>query len=271
MAGLGARLKEARIAKGYSLDDLQELTKIQKRYLEAIEEENFSIMPGGFYARVFIKQYAEAVGADAEEMVALFKEENDHLAGKKAEIPPALQRSKTGRTNSKLKELLPQILVAAIIIVIIIIIYMMFREKALPDTENPAGSELPVIGEIEDGGSSGGAGETPPAEPVKQLELDSTAGETSTFTLTDSSKLQLTVKTSGDSWIAVTDENGAERMPAPGGRIMAAGETVEIDASDASRIRIRVGRTGAAELFVNGEIVRYPTNRGVQNIIIQKP
>ena len=64
MTELGARLKEARLAKGYSLEDLQEITKIQKRYLIGIEEGNYSIMPGSFYVRAFIKQYAEAVGLE---------------------------------------------------------------------------------------------------------------------------------------------------------------------------------------------------------------
>ena len=40
---LGNRLKEARVAKGFSLDDLQEITKIQKRYLIGIEEGNYEI------------------------------------------------------------------------------------------------------------------------------------------------------------------------------------------------------------------------------------
>ena len=66
---LGAHLKEARLAKGYSLDDLQEITKIQKRYLIGIEEGNYSIMPGSFYVRAFIKQYAEAVGLDPEKLL----------------------------------------------------------------------------------------------------------------------------------------------------------------------------------------------------------
>lgn len=48
VAELGTRLKEARLSKGYSLDDLQEITKIQKRYLVGIEEGNYSIMPGSF-------------------------------------------------------------------------------------------------------------------------------------------------------------------------------------------------------------------------------
>ena len=72
---LGTRLKEARLSKGYSLDDLQEITKIQKRYLIGIEEGNYSIMPGTFYVRAFIKQYAEAVGLDSNEIFRKFKNE----------------------------------------------------------------------------------------------------------------------------------------------------------------------------------------------------
>ena len=75
MTELGARLKEARLQKGYSLDDLQEITKIQKRYLVGIEEGNYSSMPGTFYVRAFIKQYAEAVGLDADEILQQYQKE----------------------------------------------------------------------------------------------------------------------------------------------------------------------------------------------------
>lgn len=68
MTELGIRLKEAREEKAMSLDDLQAATKIQKRYLTALEEGNYDIIPGKFYVRAFIKQYAEAVGLDADQL-----------------------------------------------------------------------------------------------------------------------------------------------------------------------------------------------------------
>jgi cytoskeletal protein RodZ len=58
---LGNRLKEARLAKGLSLEDLQSITKIQKRYLIGIEEGNYSSMPGNFYVRAFVKQYQQLI------------------------------------------------------------------------------------------------------------------------------------------------------------------------------------------------------------------
>ena len=67
---LGNKLREKRIALGYSLDDIQEKTKIQKRYLEAIEDGDFTRLPGSFYVRAFIRQYAELLEMNADELWA---------------------------------------------------------------------------------------------------------------------------------------------------------------------------------------------------------
>ncbi|PJH64289.1 DUF4115 domain-containing protein, partial [Salmonella enterica subsp. enterica serovar Enteritidis] len=66
--------------QGYTLDDLQQTTKIQKRYLQAIEDWNTDILPGRFYARAFIKQYADIVGLDGEQLL----EENVEQPSKEA-------------------------------------------------------------------------------------------------------------------------------------------------------------------------------------------
>ncbi|MBM9832891.1 helix-turn-helix domain-containing protein, partial [Enterococcus faecalis] len=63
---IGAKLRQARLDKNISLIELQQMTKIQKRYLEAIEAERFDQLPGTFYVRAFIRQYAAAVGEDGD-------------------------------------------------------------------------------------------------------------------------------------------------------------------------------------------------------------
>ena len=66
---LGSLLKKARQEKGLTLADIQEETKIRKKYLEAIEENNFDILPGKVYLKVFIKGYAREVGLNYQELL----------------------------------------------------------------------------------------------------------------------------------------------------------------------------------------------------------
>lgn len=69
---IGETLREARKKKNISLDELQQKTKIQKRYLAAIEENDFSELPSKFYARNFIRQYAAAVGIEAQPLIDVY-------------------------------------------------------------------------------------------------------------------------------------------------------------------------------------------------------
>ena len=65
MAQFYKELKELRVSKEISLEDLQSKTKININYLNAIEEGNFEILPTP-YLRLFIRAYALEIGGDAE-------------------------------------------------------------------------------------------------------------------------------------------------------------------------------------------------------------
>ncbi|HAG06996.1 MAG: Transcriptional regulator, XRE family [Clostridia bacterium 62_21] len=69
---VGRRLRETRISLGYTLDDVEEHTKIRKRYLEALEEERFGDLPGRVYAKAFLRTYARFLNLDPEELGAQF-------------------------------------------------------------------------------------------------------------------------------------------------------------------------------------------------------
>ncbi|MDR3189835.1 MAG: DUF4115 domain-containing protein [Lactobacillaceae bacterium] len=71
---IGEELQAARLDKGLSLDDIQATTKIQKRYLAAIENGQFDQLPGAFYERAFTRQYAAAVGIDADSFLKVHNE-----------------------------------------------------------------------------------------------------------------------------------------------------------------------------------------------------
>jgi cytoskeletal protein RodZ len=68
----GKTLKQRREEKDYSLEYVQEETKIRKYYLEALENENFSVLPPRVYATGFVKKYARFLELNEKEMVEEF-------------------------------------------------------------------------------------------------------------------------------------------------------------------------------------------------------
>lgn len=66
---LGVQLRSAREAQGVSLRQISEQTRIQMRYLEAIEADDFKSLPGGIFNRSFVKAYARQVGLDEDEIM----------------------------------------------------------------------------------------------------------------------------------------------------------------------------------------------------------
>ncbi|ARF18512.1 helix-turn-helix domain-containing protein [Sporosarcina ureae] len=268
MIGIGARLKEARISKGLTLEDLQDSTKIQQRYLSAIENEEFQVIPGAFYVRVFIKQYAEAVDLDADEILNLYQDEYEDAVQEKQEktVPATMQRSASSKQNNELREAMPKIIVALFIIMIFVIVYTLLRDKATDPALDRESTEPGSSVMTDEPGS------VEVEKPKQPFEHASTVGETSTFKLSDSDEIILIVKTTGRSWISVTDQDGKERMPEPSGaRVVQEGETIEIEANDAESLRIRVGNYENAELSVNGQRIDYPTDLIPQNIVLKKP
>lgn len=60
----GARLRRARLFRGYELDDISDVTKIRVRHLRNIEDENFEALPADVYIRGFVTAYARTIGLD---------------------------------------------------------------------------------------------------------------------------------------------------------------------------------------------------------------
>jgi cytoskeletal protein RodZ len=73
-AKIGAVLEKARLEKGLSLEEVEQATKIRKRYLSGLEREDYSVMPDGVYAQGFLKTYANYLGLDGEELSQRLKD-----------------------------------------------------------------------------------------------------------------------------------------------------------------------------------------------------
>lgn len=66
---LGEKLRQAREARGMTISQIAEQTRISAHYIEAIENNDFDLLPGGVFNKGFIKLYARCVGLDEQEVI----------------------------------------------------------------------------------------------------------------------------------------------------------------------------------------------------------
>lgn len=292
VAELGTHLKEARLAKGYTLEDLQEKTKIQKRYLSAIEEGNYGVMPGTFYVRAFIKQYAEVVDLDANELFETYKSElptsattesvNTNVTIQQSSKGSDSRRrstvAKTPGSTKRFSDVMPKFVVATCIIIVIAVIAYLMLNQPNNDTveeQKPAATQENKNVETKPEEKATEEKAEPEKEEVKEPEQKLSKGEvatdgvTTTYTLSNTEDFKIRVEVTGDNWIGLTDETGANLGESG---MFATGDKVEVDAKDKESVRIRLGAAANGKIFVNDKEVKLVTpvtEQTTQNIIIK--
>lgn len=101
-----AELRKNRMAQGLSLTEISRRTRIGVTHLRHIEEGNFKSLPPGFYARAFVRAYAEAIGVDADIVLGELSDALPATQGASAPVPDA-SRAGTALPGSDAAELIP--------------------------------------------------------------------------------------------------------------------------------------------------------------------
>ncbi|MFK9095317.1 RodZ domain-containing protein [Bacillus salipaludis] len=295
MTELGNRLKEARLAKGLSLDDLQTVTKIQKRYLIGIEEGNYSSMPGNFYVRAFIKQYAEALNLNPDEIFETYKSEIP--ASYNDDLPQQLSRVKTHKAvtegNSKIFDILPKILIGVFVIGVASLLYYFLQNHAGGGTNESIKNDSDQVKiekseslekvkgeEIEKDkkkDSKKDDNATKPKEqkttvvetPKQELTVVQSGGTNSTYDLKNADKFVVKLVSKGQTWVSIKNGKGktffADTLKTDGT------QSHTEDLSAESIAVLRVGNAADTDIYVNDQKLEYaiPATANVQNITIQ--
>lgn len=224
---IGQTLRQARLNKNLSLDELQQITKIQRRYLEDIEAGDLESLPGTFYVRAFVRQYAQAVGEDGERLVAI-------LDGKASFEPPLPKRPqpetvKGSRkalhveesTTSPVIRLLPVIFFTLVAVTIIgVVVWMTIQDRNEDSLIQDPGSSVTVEQPKATSSSSSEApkasssteASTTESSAEKQMVITTTSNTDSeaNMTITDATNpLQLDFEsTAGRCWVGVIVNGG---------------------------------------------------------------
>src|ERR671911_2221010 len=74
MADIGSLLRETRIRNKIDITSVEEATKIRAKYLRALENEEWSLLPGPTYVKTFLRTYAEYLGLDPRLLVEEYRQ-----------------------------------------------------------------------------------------------------------------------------------------------------------------------------------------------------
>jgi cytoskeleton protein RodZ len=69
MFEIGSSLRAARMRQGLELSEVERDTRIRAKYLGALEDDRFDVLPGPAYVKWFLRSYADYIGLDGQRLV----------------------------------------------------------------------------------------------------------------------------------------------------------------------------------------------------------
>jgi transcriptional regulator with XRE-family HTH domain len=250
LVGVGTELAHARKARGLSLSDLAQRTKIGVAALDAIERGDVTQLPGGIFTRGFVRAYAREVGCDPEATVARFLVEY----GDRPRFPVVSPQNREADQSAACHS--GQVHVAEIdfrdrqqsraawarigvVVTVLALAYVGFRPNSWHgDVTDPSAGTA---------GRPPGVADTAPEREVGTAGVQQGHADLPPAVRADA--LRLDVEPDGPCWLAATAD-GRQVVY----RLLAAGERTRIDARDA--VVLRVGDAGRFRFAINGQAAR---------------
>lgn len=139
MAEIGATLREARLRARIDLSEIEAQTKIRARYLRALENEEWDVLPGPTFARTFLRTYAEALHLDPKPLVEQYRLESERpsehevqpiVASPRRPMRPRREGSESGESLASSRGFV--LAVGAIVLVIIVLVVALLARGSKP-------------------------------------------------------------------------------------------------------------------------------------------
>ncbi len=230
MFAIGPSLREARSRRGLSSKDVQKAIRIRERYLTAIEEERWELLPGNAYVKGFLRTYAEFLGLDGNLYVEEFNSRYVH--GEEGSLVP---ESLSVVDLPRVGVLRPLLAIGAIVAVVAAVAAWQLRST---DTAGSTGSASPTA----PGAASAAAAPAPEAAPATKPSAKPAAPTPARAVLS---------ATRGRVWLLVRAGGPTGKVLFEG--VLQQGGTLPVSLSDA--VWLRVGAPWNLDVRLGGEIV----------------
>lgn len=231
MAEIGETLREARMRARIDISEIEAQTKIRAKYLRAIENEEWDLLPGPTYVKSFLRTYAEALGLDARMLVEEYKQRHERLSDDQLRpIGPPGSAARTRGGGRGPAGGPPRLLVIGVIVVLVVVALGLVGSLGGGDDEEP-GTTV--------------AGSTSTQPRTTTAARTTTTRTTTTTTAARSRLVRLQIIPTGDVYVCL---EAGPRVLVPG-VVLQAGDSTETFRS--RRFRLNLGN-GNVRLRING-------------------
>ena len=255
---LGAWLRTQREARGVTLRDIADSSKISLRYLEALELDRFEVLPAPVFTRGFLREYARVVGLDADEVVNLYL----LAADAEPELPPLEARSaRTAGGPTPLGYGLMLIAAVVLLLAIAAIVSWLAERRARAATPSPrplpaASSPLQPAGPPDTVARRG----TEPDGSVARAGPDSGASAAAPAAPEEQRPLRVELEFTEDCWVELVVD-GQRRTS----ELRTSGEVVTLEARDS--VLLTLGNAPGVRVEVNGRPFPLPTDTSTSRLV----
>ena len=134
MFEIGSTLREARVRRNLTLQQVEEDTKIRVKYVQAMENEEFDIMPGPTYVKGFLRTYSEYLGLDPDVIIGEYRSREPRASYRVHEEPfggvSTLGKPRSHRGRNTI------VVVAVVCLVVLGVIWILGRNES-PESQLP--------------------------------------------------------------------------------------------------------------------------------------
>jgi helix-turn-helix protein len=133
MPDIGASLREARMRARVDISEIEVQTKIRAKYLRALENEEWDLLPGPTYVKSFLRTYAEALDLDAKLLVDEYKLRHEHLSD--VELQPISAAAPGRERRRQAPALPPWFFIAVVFVVLAFALFLLGKCGGDPEQE----------------------------------------------------------------------------------------------------------------------------------------
>jgi cytoskeletal protein RodZ len=223
MAEIGATLREARMRAKVDINEVEAGTKIRAKYLRALENEEWDLLPGDVYVKSFLRTYGEYLGLDTRQLLDDFRRRYERPSDHELRPIAPLGRDRERERRPRRPLIPPWLLVGVVLVAVVAALYFVGN-----GTKNNTST----------------SSTTSTAKGARHHRSKRHRGSTAAAAKPHTVKLQLVP--TGQVYVCLVNGSGKQLIP---GQIFNSGQTIPVETAD--KLLLTLGNN-SVKMKVNG-------------------